>query len=156
MNLAAFAAHIESLVAPIIKELGLEVVAVELIRQGGPLLLRLSVDYPAGGVTVEECARVSRAVTGVLDVEGNLPGAYRLEVSSPGVDRPLRTGADFARCVGKVVEIQTRDPLAGRSHFKGPLREATAERLLVEVDRVAREIPLSAVAKARLRYFEKP
>lgn len=153
MDIATLEARIESLVAPIVAGLGMEIADLEFLRASGRWLLRLSVDYPQGGVTIDDCARVSRSIAGVLDVEGEIPGAYHLEVSSPGLDRRLRRRTDFERYRGRVVDVQTRVPLQGRSHYKGPLAAVTEQAIVVVVDGVSYTIPMEQVAKARLRYF---
>ncbi|MBI2346197.1 MAG: ribosome maturation factor RimP [Deltaproteobacteria bacterium] len=155
MEIAELRNHIEALVAPIMTELGLELIDLAIRPGPGRWTLQLSVDYPQGGVTVDDCARLSRSIEGVLDVEGNIPAAYNLEVSSPGVDRVLKRPSEFAQHVGRVVEIQTQAPIEGRGNFKGVVKEVTETAVIVEIDTVARTIPFGVIAKARLRYFEK-
>lgn len=101
---------IEALVMPILTDLGLELVDLEFKREGRSSALRLFIDKP-GGVTLDDCAEVSREVSALLEVEDPIEVAYRLEVSSPGIDRPLKKAADFARFAGQMVKIRTRSLL---------------------------------------------
>ncbi len=120
------ASSIEALVMPILVDLGIELVELEYKREGRDWFLRLFIDKP-DGVTLDDCAEVSREVDAVLEVENLIETAYRLEVSSPGIDRPLKKPADFARFAGQLIKVKTRmllDPdLRGhrRKTFTGEL-----------------------------------
>jgi ribosome maturation factor RimP len=129
--------------------LGYEVVELEFHPQGRGGLLRVFIDKD-GGVTVDDCEIVSRQVSAVLDVEDPIPGAYTLEVSSPGLDRPLRKPADFARYVGQQARIDLSLPLEGRRRFAGTLKGCEADEVSIEVDGELHKLPLSGIAKARL------
>jgi ribosome maturation factor RimP len=100
---------------------GLELVEVELRGGGKSRMLRITIDKP-GGVTHEDCANLSREVGTILDVEDAVPGgSYLLEVSSPGLDRPLTRATDFERFAGSLVKLTTREPVNGSQHFEGRL-----------------------------------
>ncbi|HEY3860144.1 MAG TPA: ribosome maturation factor RimP [Gammaproteobacteria bacterium] len=129
--------------------LGYEVVELEFHPQGRGGLLRVFIDKD-GGVTVDDCELVSRQVSAVLDVEDPIPGAYTLEVSSPGLDRPLRAPKDFARFAGQQVRIDLSLPLEGRRRFAGTLKGCEAGEVSIEVDGELHKLPLSGIAKARL------
>lgn len=129
--------------------MGCELVDVEFAGSGPRMTLRVYIDKP-GGVTVDDCADVSRQLSAILDVEDPLPGSYLLEVSSPGLDRPLVTADDFRRYVGETVKVQLHQPLAGRKRFKGRLLEANDERVTVEVDGERFDLVLADVERARL------
>ncbi|WP_245803886.1 ribosome maturation factor RimP [Geothermobacter hydrogeniphilus] len=128
--------RVAELVAPIIEEFGLELVDVEYKRERSDWFLRLFIDKP-GGVTLDDCADLSREVDPLLEVEGLIPHAYRLEVSSPGLDRPLKKAADFVRFVGERVRVKSRDPLDpdhrghARKTFRGILQRADDESLTI-------------------------
>lgn len=134
--------------------LGYELVGVELSNRGK--MLRVFIDKPAtgahgdaaSGITVDDCARVSNQLTRVLDVEG--VDYDRLEVSSPGLDRPLRKEADFARFTGEQVRLSLRVPLGGRRNFTGVMRGVAEGRLDLEVEGNVVSIELANVDKARL------
>lgn len=141
------------LTTPVISAEGLELVEVEYRRESQGWVLRLFVDRD-GGVTVEDCAAVSRIVGDLLDVADPIAGPYHLEVSSPGLDRPLRRWEHFRQQIGKVVAVRTRTALGTRKNFKGILVAANPEAIRVDCDGTIFDIPLEAVDRARLRYFE--
>lgn len=129
---------------------GCELVQVEYVHQAGRWILRLYLDR-TGGITVGDCAAVSRQLSAVLDVEDFIPHAYNLEVSSPGLDRPLTKGDDYVRFAGEAVNIRTSTPLDGRRRFKGILQKFEGEVVTI-TDHAGEvfEIPLELVSKARL------
>jgi len=139
---------LEALLEPAVSRLGYELVGVEY-HGGRRALLRVYIDRE-GGVSVEDCQRVSRQVSGLLDVEDPIPGPYTLEVSSPGLDRPLFREADFRRFAGRVVRIRTDVPLEGRRNFRGVLRGLRGGEVLVEVDGTELALPVERIEQARL------
>lgn len=144
-------------VAPALRErleagvwaLGFELVDAELAGARQHPTLRVYIDSPQG-VTVDDCADVSRQLSAILDVEDPIPGSYTLEVSSPGLDRPLVSPADFRRFQGATVKIRLRHGLDGRRNFTGRLMETTAEGVVVEVDRERFTLPFADIERARL------
>jgi len=137
---------LEKVVEPALTGLGYELVDVQ--ASNGGRLLRLFIDKP-GGITLEDCATVSRHLTRVLAVEGI--DYERLEVSSPGLDRPLRKGADFARFAGHKAEVRMRTPDAtGRRRFVGVLRGAEAGRVEMDLEGQKVQLALDDVERARL------
>ena len=130
---------------PAVNGLGYELVELEF--QGK--LLRLYIDQ-AQGVTLDDCEKVSRQVGAVLDVADPIPGHYTLEVSSPGLDRPLRKPADFTARVGQRARIELTLPLDGRRRFAGTLHGLENDAVLIEVDGALFRLPLGQIAKARL------
>lgn len=142
--------RIEALLAPVLAAHGLSLVETEWRRQGRRWLLRFFVDKP-GGVTVADCQRFSGEAGDVLDVSGLVEDAYDLEVSSPGLDRELRTDREFGWAIGKEVRCWVREPLAGRTEFAGRLVAATPDALHVAVsESEARVIPRRLVTRTRL------
>ena len=134
------------MVEPAVTGLGFELVDVQ--ASNGGRMLRLFIDKP-GGITVDDCAAVSRHLTRVLAVEGI--DYERLEVSSPGLDRPLRKAADFARFAGRKAEVRMRTPDAsGRRRFVGVLRGAEAGQVQMELDGQTVALELQAIERARL------
>ncbi len=134
------------MVEPAVAGLGYELVDVQ--ASNGGRMLRLFIDKP-GGITVDDCAAVSRHLTRVLAVEG--VDYERLEVSSPGLDRPLRKGADFARFAGHRAEVRMRTPdPTGRRRFVGVLRGAEAGRVSIELDGQTIGLDLADVERAKL------
>ena len=141
---------------PVVEAEGLELVEVEYRREPQGWVLRLFVDGPQG-VTVDDCARASRVVGDLLDVSDPIDHPYHLEVSSPGLDRPLRKPEHFRRQVGSVVEIRTSVPPSAsenRRRFKGILLDVDARGVRVDCYGQGYEIPFSVMERSRLRYFE--
>ena len=133
----------------IVEFAGMELVHVEARRESGGTILRLYIDRE-GGVTLEDCARVSRQVSAELDADDPLPGRYTLEVSSPGLDRPLVRPADYTRFLGKEAQVQTHEALAGRKRFKGTLAGADAVGIRIDVDGVSYAITYAQIERAKL------
>ena len=134
------------MVQPVVAGMGYELVDVQ--ASNGGRLLRLFIDKP-GGVGLEDCAAVSRQLSRVFEVEGI--DYERLEVSSPGLDRPLRKGADFARFAGQKAEVRMRAPDAsGRKRFVGVLRGAEGGRVEIELDGQTVALELEGIERARL------
>ena len=138
-----------ALVRPVVEELAYELWELEYAPGRGDGLLRLYIDSEAG-ITLDDCAQVSRAVSEVLDEADPVPGRYTLEVSSPGFERTLRTAGQFARFVGENVYVELAQPLQGRRRYKGPLLAADGETVEVEVDGRRRVLPIAGIRKAHL------
>lgn len=142
--------RLADLLRPVIEDLGYEFVGAQYLAQPGAALLRLYIDRPGPGITLDDCARVSREVAAQLDVEDPIPGHYRLEVSSPGLDRPLFTPAQFARFKGSQARITLSAPVAERRKFKGLIRAVDDDRIVLDVDGREVEIAHGNVVKANL------
>jgi ribosome maturation factor RimP len=139
------------LLEPVVAGLGYELLEVEWASSGRDSLVRAYVDRTDGaGVGLEDCERVSRAVSALLDAEDAVGHGYRLEVSSPGFDRPLRTAAHFGRFAGSEARIELAAPLEGRRRFRGRLGPVADGMVTIEVDRKEWRLPLSGISKARL------
>ena len=128
--------------------LGYELIDLDL-RVGANGLLRLFIDSTAG-ITLDDCETVSRQISALLDVEDPITGSYVLEVSSPGVDRRLRTSGHFAQHVNEEVKIQLARPQDGRRRFRGKLAEVDDEAVAVVVDGTTWRLPISEIATATL------
>ena len=145
--------ELQGLLETTVSGLGYELVSVELSNRGK--MLRIFIDKPAdaqggaaGGITVDDCARVSNQLTRVLEVEGI--DYDRLEVSSPGLDRPLKKEADFARFAGEQARLTLRVPVAGRRNFTGVMRAVADGKLQLETDGGVVSLDLANIDKARL------
>jgi len=136
------------LLEPPLQAMGYELVDVEA-RAGTNGLLRIYIDHDAG-IKVDDCERVSRQIGTFLDVEEPLPGSYTLEVSSPGLDRPLRTVAHFERFAGHEAKLRLVSPVEGRRNFKGRLCGVEATTIVIEVDGRKWRLPLADVDTASL------
>ena len=141
--------RLRDLIEPVVAGLGYEAVGIELLAQGGHELLRIYIDC-AQGVTVDDCQRVSHQVSGMLDVEDPIRGDYTLEVSSPGIDRPLFRRADFARFAGQRVKLKLSAPHDGRARYTALLRGLEGDDVLLEVDGEALRIAFDDIDQARL------
>lgn len=115
-----YEARTRELISPILDRMNFELVDVEYVKEGAEWYLRAYIDKE-GGITVNDCEAVSREMNEILDREDYVEGPYIFEVSSPGLDRPLRSERDFARSVGKAVEIRTYRPIGGSKEFSGIL-----------------------------------
>ena len=141
--------QIETLVKPVLDENHMEVVDVEFVHEHGQWVLRFFLDK-AGGITLDDCARMSDKISGVLDATDPIPQAYSLEISSPGIYRPLRKEADYKRFIGERVDVKLFAPLEGRRNFAGTIHSVGEGNVVVESDGKTFTLPLSGVAKARL------
>jgi len=146
---------LQSLVEPVVTGQGYELVDVEFKNELGSWILRVYIDNPRaeGGVGLDDCATVSRELSAVLDVDDVIPGHYSLEVSSPGLNRPLKKESDFARFVGKKAKIRTRHPIGeSRRNFSGTRVEVAGGKVKIDVGDQVCEVPVDAVEKANLVY----
>jgi ribosome maturation factor RimP len=143
---------VRSIAAPLTAQEGMELVDVEIGGAGGRQALRLFIDRP-GGVSLDDCTAVSRAVSAALDVEDPIQGAYDLEVSSPGLDRPLRTPEHFQKFAGEKVRVKTYGPLVeceNRKTFVGILKGFEEGHVVVDVDGKVFRVPHAQVSKANV------
>ena len=145
---------IEDMIAPSLAALGYDTVQVRLLSGQPPILQILAEPVSGAAMTVDDCTRISRQVSAVLDVEDPIPGAYMLEVSSPGVDRPLVKAADFERFKGLEAKIEMREALDGRRRFRGRLEGLDGGAALIRVgDALAGtvyRVPVDGIGSAKL------
>ncbi|MBK1727334.1 ribosome maturation factor RimP [Halorhodospira neutriphila] len=141
---------LHSLLEPTVEGLGYELVGVELVGSKGNRTLRVFIDTPAG-VRVEDCEAVSHQVSGLLDIEDPVPGAYHLEVSSPGLDRPIFKASDYERFRGEQVRLRLVELYEGRRRVTGTLQGLEGEAVVVlDTEGTERRIPLELIDRARL------
>lgn len=140
---------ITSLVMPVLQEKDLVLVDVLYRRESSGWVLRLLIDKE-DGVTLDDCTAVSREVSHLLDIEDIIEQAFNLEVSSPGLDRPLKSVGDFQRFAGRKVKVTTKEPIEGNQVFMGRINKVEDELITMEVGQQELRIPFSEVAKARL------
>jgi ribosome maturation factor RimP len=142
---------VEELVQPLAVSQGLELVDLELMRSHrGRTILRLFLDRPGGGITIQEIARISRVVGDLLEVHDLIPESYHLEVSSPGLTRKFKTLEDYRRYVGRLVRITTRQARDGKQVFRGILQGLENDEVCLEEGGAVYRLPLSEIARARL------
>ena len=142
-------ADLRKLLEPGVSALGFELVDVEMGGSHHHPTLRVYIDSPRG-VNVDDCAKVSRQLSALLDVEDPLPGQYTLEVSSPGIDRPLVKPEDFKRFIGETVKVKMQQAVLGRRNFSGRLLEVAADHVVVEVDKETFSLTFDDMERARL------
>jgi ribosome maturation factor RimP len=147
--LAKFEQKLTELLRPAVDETGKTLLGIEYISAGNNSILRLFIDHD-NGIDVDDCAEVSRQVGAILDVEDPISSEYSLEVSSPGVDRPLFEIKHFETVIGETVNVKLSIPLNGRRKFKGQLVAINNNNLIIEVDSIDYELPLGNVDKANL------
>jgi ribosome maturation factor RimP len=143
---------VKELLQPILEEGNFELVDVEFVREPVGWVLRIYADRPTGGITISDCQWISERIGTVLDVEDVIPHSYNLEVSSPGLDRPLKSQKDFDRHRGIVVKIKTTEPLDNQRNFKGEVVSTSEKGVTVhDVSRNAEvEIPYDKIKSARV------
>jgi len=141
--------QLQALLAPVVEALGYQCWGVEFISQGKHSLLRIYIDH-AEGVLIDDCEKVSRQISAVLDVEDPISSEYTLEVSSPGMDRPLFTLEQFAAHIGEQVKIRLRSAFEGRRNFQGVLRGIEEQDVVVQVDDHEYLLPIEQIDKANI------
>jgi ribosome maturation factor RimP len=141
--------RVRAIIHPIVLNEGMELLEIEYRRESSGWVLRLILDKE-GGVTLDDCTRVSQEAGRSLDVEDVVQTPYMLEVSSPGLTRPLKTEKDFEKYRGHLIKLRTVDPIMDRRQFKGKLLGVVENTVEIEVDGGIFHIPLSNVAKANL------
>ena len=141
--------RVRGIADPILSNEGMELVEVEYRREGRGWVLRLYIDKE-NGITVDDCSRISQEVGRSLDVEDFILRPYSLEVSSPGLTRPLRSQKDFLKYRNHLIKLKTIDPIENRRQFKGKLLRVHEDQIEIEMDGGVFQISLSNVAKANL------
>jgi len=142
-----------ALIEPLLGRLGYELVDLEYSAGRSSSVVRIFIDKPEG-IRVEDCEQVSREVSTLFDVEDPIANAYRLEVSSPGFDRVLRTKPHFERFMGERVFVELKVPRDGRKRYTGMLRQVADAGIEIEVDRQRVSVPFADIGKARLAPLE--
>ncbi|MCK9237506.1 MAG: ribosome maturation factor RimP [Thiopseudomonas sp.] len=140
---------LQDLLAPIVEALEFQCWGVEFISQGRHSVLRIYIEHE-NGITVDNCELVSRQLSAVLDVEDPVSGEYTLEVSSPGMDRPLFTLEQYAAYVGQQVKIKLRAPVEERRHYQGMIRGIEEDDVVVQVDSYEYLLPFELIEKANI------
>jgi len=142
---------VETCLEEMVEQTDLELVDVEYRRESSGWVLRVYIDKK-GGVQFEDCSRISSQLGDIIEVKDIIPVAYSLEVTSPGVNRPLKKEQDFIKVIGETVKLKTRTLLNNRKNFKGVLKDIKNGMLLIDSDGKALSIPYCDVKKANLEY----
>lgn len=147
----AVESEIERLVAPALDAMGFTLVRVKLTGMGGARrTLQIMAERGDSGITVDDCAVISRAVSALLDVEDPFSGQYTLEISSPGLDRPLVRERDFERFAGFEARVETRQPIDGRRRFRGQLAGISGGKVCIVLGADKVHIPFTEISAAKL------
>ena len=141
--------RVRSIADPILSNEGMELVEIEFRREATGWVLRLYIDKE-GGVTLHDCSHISQEVGRSLDVEDVIFSSYTLEVSSPGLNRPLKKEKDFIQYINSWIKLKTINPIRHRRNFKGKLLKVSGNLIEIETDGEVHQIPLSNIAKANL------
>ncbi|QEY59510.1 ribosome maturation factor RimP [Pseudomonas sp. C27(2019)] len=141
--------QLQDILTPVVEALGYQCWGIEYISQGRHSVLRVYIDHE-NGILVENCATVSRQLSAVLDVEDPISSEYTLEVSSPGLERPLFTLEQFAAFVGDQVKIKLRSPVEGRRSFQGLIRSVEDQDVVVQMGEFEYLLPIDLIEKANI------
>ena len=147
--MARFEQQLTDLLRPAVEETGKSLLGVEFVSAGKNSILRLFIDHE-NGINVDDCAEVSRQVGAILDVEDPISSEYSLEVSSPGLDRPLFEKAHYEAVVGEIIQVKLGVPVNGRRKFKGVLEKIDNDTLFVIVDGKEYQLVINNIDKANL------
>ena len=146
---AALEKRVLGLVGPVVEEMGFELVRLRFSGAEAKTL-QIMAERASGGMELEDCAEISRAVSAALDVSDPIEGNYNLEVSSPGIDRPLTRISDFGDWAGHIARIETLRPIGGRRRFKGVLQGVSGNNVIVDTNDGSVELEFGSLAGARL------
>ena len=141
------------LLIPAARAVGYELLGCEFISQGKHSVLRVYIDS-SQGIGVDDCEIASKQMSAILDVEDPIKGEYHLEVSSPGLDRPLFTAAQYDQAQGQWIRVNLRSPIAGKRKFKGIIKQVDNKQLSIQVAEEEFNVPLNNIVKANLIYME--
>lgn len=128
-----------------------EIDLIDLIYryEGRDLILRILVDKPQGGISLDDCVHLNSEISSILDKKDIIKGKYILEVSSPGIDRPLRIKSDFSRCINKSVRVFLKEPIKGKKELEGKIKEVKNDSIYIEIENEIIEISLSKIDRAK-------
>jgi|SRR5690554_191658 len=142
--------QLHKLIAPIVASLGCELWGLEYLTQGRYTTLRIFIDREEVGVSLEDCEKVSRQISSVMDVEDPIDGEYTLEVSSPGMDRPLYTAEHYSRYIGEQVNLRLRLARDGRRRFKGTILAVDGDEVRIAADDKDYLLAIDSIDKANI------
>jgi len=140
---------LQQIVRDYLKAQGYDLVELIYRYEGGGLFLRILTDRPKGGITFGECSLLNNQIGAILDEKNLLDTKYILEVSSPGLDRPLKTKNDFLRCLNRKIRLFLAEPLNGKMEIEGKISGVAGDNLVVDLEAGITEVPLSKISKAK-------
>ena len=142
--------QVEALITPSVTSMGFELVQVKMIDTRVGSTLQIMAERPDGSISVDDCAKISRQVSAILDVEDTISSDYRLEVSSPGIDRPLVKLTDYPKYEGHTAKVETVLPIDGRKRFTGVIKAVEGENVILTVDGRDHSLPFIDIQTAKL------
>ena len=151
VNNALIRNQVYDIACPVVEDIGFELIDVEYLSVSGRWILRLYIDKE-DGVTIDDCVSVSRELGDLLDVKDVINNEYVLEVSSPGLDRPLKREKDFIKFIGNKIKCRIAAPVNGQKNFSGLLKEFKESNILLKTESGVVELPLEGIEKANLVY----
>lgn len=151
VNTALVRDQVFNIANPVIEDIGFELVDVEYLSMNGRWILRLYIDRE-GGITIDDCVSISRELGDLLDVKDIINHEYVLEVSSPGLNRPLKREKDFVKFIGKKIKCKMKDPLEGQKNFSGRLKDFKEGTIFLETENGLFELSFLDIEKANLIY----
>jgi ribosome maturation factor RimP len=149
MDRQALVDELKNIIGDYLKEKGLDLVDLTYRYEGRGLVLRILVDKPEGGISLDGCACLNNQLSIILDEKDILKERYILEVSSPGLDRPLKTKSDFLRCINRNVRFFLREPISDRLELEGIISDVRDDSVYIDIGKGVVEITLSKIAKAK-------
>jgi len=149
MDRYEISAKLEKIIGEYLTGQGLELVELIHHQEGKNLVLRVLVDRPEGGINLGECSLLNQEIGKILDLSDCLDRSYLLEISSPGIDRPLKRKEDFARCINKRARFFLSEPLEGKLEWAGQIQGVEDQRVLIDTGKIKLEVPLSKINKAK-------
>lgn len=141
--------RIKELISPLFTQQNYDLVEIAIKREKGRMILRILVDRPTGGITLDECVSLNQAVSQILDQADLIQESFSLEVSSPGLDRPLRSEKDFQRKIERNIRVFVSEPIHQKTEWQGKLIKVTPEEITLLVNSLEAVIPLNKINKAR-------
>ncbi|HOU36385.1 MAG TPA: ribosome maturation factor RimP [Candidatus Omnitrophota bacterium] len=149
MSNERFIAELEKIIGDFLNERGMDLVELAYRFEGQGLVLRVMADYPQGGITMGECSLLNRQIGDMLEEMQAIEGSYILEVCSPGLDRPLRTGRDFRRCLSRAVKCFLKEPINGKIEWDGVIADVSDTLVVLKTCQGSMDIPLDKINKAK-------
>jgi len=149
MDYPAFIEELKEIILPVLTEEGIELVELHFVKARRKPILKLLVDKKQGGISLGECARLNEKIGSVLDAQNIIESGYIMEVSSPGLDRPLKTKSDFLRCINKKVKFFLSESVKGRLELDGIINKVEDDSVHIDIYGDIIEIPLVKITKAK-------
>ncbi len=140
---------IEKIAAPFLNEMGVDLVELNISRHRGDLTIRILADRPTGGITISECSELNKKIGDALETENVFSQRYALEVSSPALDRPLKTLKDFGRAIGREVRVFLSESMENKIEYAGTVKRIEVENVVVDINEAEMVFPITKINKAK-------